>query len=129
MIELTEGALVILFDDCRVIEGDVRLPPFWRNESAGVAFCAEAKTGKIVYEQRVDDRPGQIYASPVLADGKIYYMARNGKTAVVAAKPQFERLALNEFGDRSTFNASPAVAGGQMFVRSDHHLYCLGKAK
>jgi outer membrane protein assembly factor BamB len=100
---------------------------YWMNESSGVAFCAEAKTGKIVYEQRVDDRPGQIYASPVLADGKIYYMARNGKTAVVAAKPQFERLALNEFGDRSTFNASPAVAGGRMFVRSDNHLYCIGK--
>jgi outer membrane protein assembly factor BamB len=101
---------------------------YWMNEGSGVAFCAEAKTGKIVYEQRVDGA-GQIYASPVLADGKIYYTSRNGRTAVVAAKPQFERLALNEFGDRSTFNASPAVAGGRMFVRSDHHLYCLGKAK
>jgi outer membrane protein assembly factor BamB len=101
---------------------------YWMNESSGVAFCAEAKTGKIVYEQRVEGA-GQIYASPVLADGKIYYLSRNGRTAVVAAKPQFERLALNDFGDRSTFNASPAVAGKQLFVRSDHHLYCLGKAR
>ena len=99
---------------------------YWMNEVSGVAYCAEAKTGKIVYEERVDGA-GQIYASPVVADGKIYYMSRNGKTAVVPAKPQYERLALNEFGDRSTFNASPAVAGGRMYVRSDHHLYCLGK--
>jgi outer membrane protein assembly factor BamB len=99
---------------------------YWMNESSGVAFCAEAKTGKIVYEERVDGA-GQIYASPVIADGKIYYMARNGRTSVVAAKPQFEKLATNEFGDRSTFNASPAVAGGRMYVRSDHFLYCLGK--
>lgn len=99
---------------------------YWINESSGIAFCAEAKTGKIVYEERVEGA-SQTYASPVVADGKIYYVSRNGRTAVVAAKPQFERLALNDFGDRSTFNASPAVAGGRLFVRSDHHLYCLGK--
>lgn len=99
---------------------------YWINDSSGIAYCADAKTGAIVYEERVDGA-SQVYASPVLADGKIYYMSRNGKTAVVAAKPQYERLALNEFGDRSTFNASPAIAGGRMFVRSDNHLYCLGK--
>jgi outer membrane protein assembly factor BamB len=99
---------------------------YWMNEVSGIAYCAEAKTGKIVYEERVEGA-GQIYASPVVADGKIYYMSRNGRTSVVAATPKFERLATNEFGDRSTFNASPAVAGGRLYVRSDHHLYCLGK--
>jgi outer membrane protein assembly factor BamB len=99
---------------------------YWMNEVSGVAFCADAKTGAIVYEERVEGA-SQIYASPVVADGKIYYMSRNGRTAVVAAAPKFERLAMNDFGDRSTFNASPAVAGGRMYVRSDHHLYCLGK--
>jgi hypothetical protein len=45
---------------------------------------------------------------------------------VLKAGDKLEVLAHNELGDRSTFNASPAVSGGQIFVRSDTHLYCLG---
>ena len=58
--------------------------------------------------REVMERIDQVYASPVLADGKIYYTTRGGKTFVVAAKPQYELLATNDFGERSTFNASPA---------------------
>jgi hypothetical protein len=91
-----------------------------------VAFCAEAKTGNIIYEQRVA-RADQVWASPVLADGKLYYLSRRGDTIVLAASPRFERLAVNELRDGSIFNASPAVAGDQMFLRSDLFLYCVGK--
>jgi outer membrane protein assembly factor BamB len=99
---------------------------YWMHEATGVAYCAEAKTGNMVYEERV---PGaqQVYASPVLADGRIYYIARNGRTFVVAAKPKYELLAANDLGEpRGTFNASPAVAGGRLLVRSEKHLYCVG---
>jgi len=99
---------------------------FWANDSTGVAYCAEAKTGSVLYEERLD-RAGQIYASPVLADGRIYYVARGGRVYVVPAAPAFSVLAVNELGDRSTFNASPAVAGGRLYLRSDKLLYCLGK--
>ena len=44
---------------------------------------------------------------------------------VLAAKPQFEQLAVNELSDRSVFNASPAVAGNRLLIRSDKFLYCL----
>lgn len=98
---------------------------YWMHESQGIAYCAEAKTGRIVYEERIE-RAGQVYASPVLADGKLYYVARGGRTYVLSAKPQFERLAANDLGERSTFNACPAVAGGRLFLRSDKTLYCLG---
>jgi hypothetical protein len=98
---------------------------YWMHENNGVAYCAEAKTGDLVYEQRVE-RLGQVYASPVLADGKIYYLSRDGRVAVVAASPKFERLAMNHFSDRCAFNASPAVAGSRLYVRSDRFLYCLG---
>jgi hypothetical protein len=99
---------------------------YWAHESTGTACCAEAKTGQIVYEQPLE-RAGQVYASPVLADGKLYYMSRGGRVYVVAAKPAFEQLAVNEPMERGAFNASPAVAGGRLYLRSDKILYCIGK--
>ena len=98
---------------------------YWMHEAQGLAFCAEAKTGNIVYEKRID-RADQVYASPVLAGGHIYYIGRNGRIYVVAAKPGFELTATNTMNDRSMFNSSPAVANGRLYVRSDKFLYCVG---
>ncbi len=98
---------------------------YWANYNVGIVYCAEAATGRLVYEQRLE-RAGQIFASPLLAQGRLYYLTRDGKTFVVAAKPQFELLAINDLGDRSTFNASPAAAGNRLLLRSDKYLYCLG---
>jgi len=101
---------------------------YFMNDSAEMAFCVEAKSGNILYEQRVN-RAGQVYSSPVLADGKIYYTSRTGKTIVVEAKPEYKELAVNQLDDRSLFHASPAVAGGRLFLRSDRYLYCIGEGK
>jgi outer membrane protein assembly factor BamB len=98
---------------------------YWANDSAETVYCAEAKTGRIVYEQRLG-RAGQFYASPVLADGKLYYLGRTGRTFVLAAGPRFEVLAVNDLGERAMFNASPAVVDGRLLVRSDRFLYCIG---
>ena len=99
---------------------------YWMHEKLGVAYCAKADTGEVVYEQRLD-RAGQVYASPLLADGRIYYLTRNGRAFVLSATPRFEQLAANEFSDRSLFNASPAVAGNRILLRSDKYLYCVGQ--
>lgn len=99
---------------------------YWMHENNGIAYCANLKTGKIVYEEKVD-RADQVYASAVLADGKIYYVTRSGRTVVLAAKPAFEKLAMNDFGRAGTFNASPAIAEGKLFIRSEKSLYCIGK--
>jgi outer membrane protein assembly factor BamB len=99
---------------------------YWAHESREIAYCAKAATGEIVYEQRLD-RAGQFYASALLADGRLYYVTRNGKTFVLAAKPQFEQLAVNDLSDRSLFNGSPAVAGSRLLLRSDKYLYCVGE--
>ena len=72
-------------------------------------------------------RAGQLYASPVLADGKLYYVGRDGKTFVLPAKPEFKILATNDLRDRSLFSASPAIADGRLIIRSDKYLYCIGK--
>jgi len=98
---------------------------YWAHESREIAYCVQAATGEVVYEQRLD-RAGQFYASALSADGRLYYVARSGKTFVLAAKPQFEQLAVNDLSDRSVFNASPAVAGNRLLLRSDKYLYCVG---
>jgi len=98
---------------------------YWAHENEGILFCVEAEGGGVVYEERLP-RAGQFYASPVLADGKLYYTTRGGRTYVVAAKPKFELLATNELGRVGVFNASPAVAGGRIFLRSDKTLFCIG---
>ncbi|MCU0874222.1 MAG: PQQ-binding-like beta-propeller repeat protein, partial [Pirellulaceae bacterium] len=98
---------------------------YWTHESREIAYCAKAGTGEIVYEQRLE-RAGQFYASALLADGRLYYVTRSGKTFVLAAKPQFEQLAVNDLSDRGVFNASPAVSGNRLLIRSDKFLYCVG---
>jgi outer membrane protein assembly factor BamB len=99
---------------------------YWINDGLPIAYCVEAATGKIVYEQRID-RGDQVYASPILADGKIYYVGRTGRTYVLPARPAFELLATNTVGDRSMYNAGLAAAGGRLYLRSDHFLYCISK--
>jgi outer membrane protein assembly factor BamB len=98
---------------------------YWMNDSQGIAYCADAKTGKLVYEERVR-RADQVYSSPVVADGKIYYFARSGRAFVMPAKPEYELISTNDLESRGMFNASPAVADGRLFIRSDKFLYCLG---
>lgn len=98
---------------------------YFAHDSLGIFYCAEARSGRIVYEERLP-RASQFYASLLLADGKIYCLTREGRTFVVAAKPQFELLATNDLHDRSIFNASPVVADGRLYLRSDKFLYCVG---
>lgn len=100
---------------------------YWTHESRGIAFCAEAATGEVVYEERLD-RAGQFYASALLAAGRLYYTNRDGKTYVLAAKPQFEQLALNDLSDGSVFDASPAVVGNRLLLRSNKFLYCIAQS-
>jgi outer membrane protein assembly factor BamB len=64
----------------------------------------------------------------VLADGKLYYVSRESGTFVVEAAPKFKLLAHNTLApDTSIFNATPAISGSQLFLRSDRYLYCVGK--
>lgn len=98
---------------------------YWAHENLGVVYCAEIKTGRIVYEERLD-RAGQIYGSPVMGDGKLYYVTREGRTYVLAVGPRFQVLAVNDLSDRSPFNSTPAIAGGKILLRSDKFLYCIG---
>jgi outer membrane protein assembly factor BamB len=100
---------------------------YFVNDSRGMALCLDAKTGDVVYEERMSQSRDRWYASPILSGDRIYYVSRTSGTVVLAAKPQFEVLATNKISsDSSVFNGSPAVADGQIFLRSDRYAYCFG---
>ena len=95
----------------------------------GVAACVNAKTGEVVYQERIRLKGGgdKVYASPIYADGKIYVVSRSDGTLVLAPKPEFEQLAHNPPLDDSIFNATPAIVDGKIYIRSDKFLYCIEK--
>ncbi|MCA9117185.1 MAG: PQQ-binding-like beta-propeller repeat protein [Planctomycetaceae bacterium] len=84
----------------------------------GVASCLEAKTGELVWQQRL---PGEYWASPLYADGKIFFFSKEGKVPVVAASREFQLLSTNTFDEG--FNASPAVTENSLLLRTRNHLY------
>jgi outer membrane protein assembly factor BamB len=101
---------------------------YWTSDR-GVACCVKADTGEIVYQQRLPQR-GRIYASVVLADGKIYVTTRDQGVLVLKAAPEYVELAHNSIDtDASMFNASPAISNGQLLMRTDKYLYCIGEKK
>jgi outer membrane protein assembly factor BamB len=68
------------------------------------------------------------YSSPVVADAKIYFVSGSGVTHVVKAGGEFEQLAANRVTtDQERFGASPAISNGEIFLRSDKHLYCIAE--
>jgi outer membrane protein assembly factor BamB len=98
---------------------------YWSSDGHG-ANCADARTGESVYRARLGTG-GDCYASPLAADGRIYYVSRQNGTFVLAAEPKYRLLAHNKIeDDKSVFNGSPAVSGGRLFLRSNKYLYCIG---
>ena len=98
---------------------------YWAHEK-GTACCAEAKTGRIVYQEPLP-RAGQIYASPVLIDGKLYYFSRWGVGYVVSATPKFKLLSTNKLGRVGMINSSPVVGDEKLYLRSDQFLFCISE--
>jgi len=95
-------------------------------KNGGIMTCLNARTGALAWQERLPAR-GDYYASPVAADGKIYTLSEDGEVSVVAAKPTFELISSNSMGERCM--ASPAISGGQIFIRSDYNLFCIGEAR
>ena len=94
----------------------------------GSAICLEARTGKLVYKERLPGVTGgkPFYASVVLAGGHLYATSRRNGTFVVQAAPTFTLLAQNKLADDDTdFNGTPAITGKQLFLRSNRFLYCI----
>jgi outer membrane protein assembly factor BamB len=88
----------------------------------GIAACLDAKTSNTLWRQRL---PGNYSASPIFADGRIYFQSEDGETTVLAPGKEFRVLATNKL-DGATL-ASIGVSGGSFFIRTDRNLYRIGK--
>jgi outer membrane protein assembly factor BamB len=90
----------------------------------GILWCRDAKSGVEIWgSQRV--RPGTYSASPVIADGKLYVTSEDGITTVLEAGPGFKVLGENDLSDYTL--SSPAISDGQIFIRTQSYIYCIGK--
>ena len=88
-----------------------------------ILTCLNIEDGSPVFgpERLPDVR--QLYASPIAADGRIYYVGRDGNTVVLEHGPTFEVLAVNQLGE--PVDASPVAVGKQLFLRGARHVWCL----
>ncbi len=116
---------------------------YWINRD--IATCIDARTGEEVYKERLEaptaeesasdesgGRRGRFanssYSSVVAADGKLYFITRQGLCYVLKLGPEFEQLAVNRFGnDDGDFSATPAISNGELFIRSSKKLYCVSE--
>ncbi len=91
---------------------------FWVD--SGILTCLDAATGKGIYRERIG---GNFFASPIVADGKILGLSREGELVMVKAGDSFEVLGRSKLGDGAS--ATPAVANNRLYLRTDTHLICV----
>lgn len=94
------------------------------NAGPGTAQCIDCRTGKVLWTERLEG--GESWGSVVLAAGRLYVTSRRGVTSVFRPDPEkFELLAMNDLGEPS--HATPAISEGEIFLRTDGHLYCIAE--
>jgi outer membrane protein assembly factor BamB len=106
---------------------DSPTPVVWREllffvADNGVARCLDLHTGQLKWKERLK---GDYRASPLAAEGRIYFLNMKGLTTVVGATSRFNRLAENHLDDATL--ASPAASGKNIFIRGRKTLYCVTK--
>ena len=97
-------------------------PHLFTISEKGIAQCLEAKTGREVWQKRLG---GSYSASPIYAAGKIYLLSEDGDMTVIESAGAFKELARNSIPGK--FQASPALSDGQLILRSDKQVYCVGR--
>jgi len=90
----------------------------------GYASCLRSDTGEQLWREKAAKK---FYGSPVWADGKLYCIATDGDVLVIRAGEIYELLATNSLGEKS--HATPAIAGGIMYLRTYSHLISIGPRK
>lgn len=95
----------------------------FRLQSPELLHCYQVSDGKVVFAERLTGASA-VASLVATADGRIY-IASGGKSYVVKAGPKLDVLGVNDLGDPS--HASPAIAGGKLYIRGGRNLYCIGK--
>lgn len=91
----------------------------------GLMICFKAKTGEELYRERIAGKFGAYSASPVAADGKLYFTEEHGNIHIIQAGPKYHHLASNKMD--APCMATPAISGKMLFIRTSSHLYAIGK--
>jgi outer membrane protein assembly factor BamB len=97
-------------------------PHVYAMSDGGIVTCYDQASGEIIYQERVG---GNHSASPVLADGRIYFLSESGETTIIQAGPEFKVLAKNPLNEKC--QASLAISQGNLFIRTEKTLFCIGK--
>lgn len=105
---------------CILVKGDLL---FWVTDKPGLGCCASAKTGKVIWSERLFGK--EVTASPVMVGDDILAIGEDGEIVVFKAATDFESVLKTELGE--PVYASPAVADGKVFIRGTSHLFCFGK--
>ncbi len=98
----------------------------WTVMNGGLVTCLDARTGELVFQGRLEAR-GPYYASPVAGDGKIYAASARGDLTVIEAADELKVLSHTELGERLL--ATPALADGAVYVRTENKLWAFGQKK
>jgi len=93
-------------------------------KNGGVVTTLDPRTGEVLKTGRSPEAIDQYYASPVAGDGKVFLLSHSGKVTVLKADPQWEILAVNSLDETS--EATPAIAGGRIYIRTHKALYSFG---
>jgi len=96
-------------------------------KEGGILTSYDAGTGEILKQARLQGAPGDYYASPVAADGKIYTVSEEGKASVIEAGREWRILKVNDLGDGC--KGTPAIADGTLYIRTYGTLYCFSKQR
>lgn len=104
---------------CMLVKGDLL---FWVTDKPGLGCCAEAKTGKVLWSERLFGK--EVTSSPIMVGDDILAIGENGEVVVFKAAKEFEPVSKANLGE-AVF-ASPAVADGKVFIRGTSHLFCFG---
>ena len=91
----------------------------------GILTLLDPESGDVLQRMRLRGGIDHYYASPVAADGKVFFVSQGGTVTVLRAGPKAEVLAVNELNEESY--ATPAIADGRLYVRTAGALYCFGK--
>jgi outer membrane protein assembly factor BamB len=112
----------------RLSSGVIKDKHIYISNTIGVAECLELQTGKQLWEERLKatGANGEIWGSMVRAGDRLYVVNQSGDTFVIRATPEkFEPLAVNPLNEHC--NTTPAIANGEVFIRTDQALWCISE--
>jgi outer membrane protein assembly factor BamB len=91
---------------------------------SGILISLDPATGKVLKQGRLKGAIDKYFASPIGAEGKVWLVSQDGTVSVVTARADWEILSVNSLGDEVF--ATPAIAGGRIYLRTRNTLYCFG---